>query len=217
MCLWNNPGNDTTGALARTRKLAHTAEELLGSPVYHYHSKLMMKDARSGGKFVWHQDYGYWYKFACLFPDMLTVFIALDRTEKENGCLQVLRGSHRCGRIEHGIVADQTGADLDRVAELEKKLESLYVEMGPGDALFFHGNLLHTSSANTSDLRRWAILSCYNSIHNSPYEKINHALYAEPLVQLDNDAVLKKGVSRDLTGKEVLVKNDGKFGLYFSS
>ena len=26
--------------------------------IYHYHTKLMMKDAYGGGKFLWHQDYG---------------------------------------------------------------------------------------------------------------------------------------------------------------
>ena len=33
--------------------------QLLGGEVYHYHTKLMMKEAHTGGSFVWHQDYGY--------------------------------------------------------------------------------------------------------------------------------------------------------------
>jgi len=32
--------------------------QLLGGEVYHYHSKVMMKDAQTGGKQLWHQDYG---------------------------------------------------------------------------------------------------------------------------------------------------------------
>ncbi|XP_005111281.2 L-proline trans-4-hydroxylase [Aplysia californica] len=210
MSLWNHPGSDTTGTLARTRKMALTAEKLLGGEVYHYHSKLMMKEAGTGGKFVWHQDYGYWYGFACLFPDMLTSFVALDKCDKDNGCLQVLKGSHRCGRIEHLKVAGQTGADMARVQELEKVLEKVYVELDPGDALFFHCNLLHCSSQNLSDRRRWAILSCYSRKHNSPYQKIIHALY-QPLNMVDNDAVVKQGVSRELKGKEVMMQFDGEF------
>ena len=66
----------------------------------------MMKEARTGGSFVWHQDYGYniyiyilyniyfsssyWYNNTCLFPDMGTVFIAIDKTDVGNGCLKVL-------------------------------------------------------------------------------------------------------------------------------
>ena len=32
--------------------------QLLGGEVYHYHTKLMMKEAHTGGSFIWHQDYG---------------------------------------------------------------------------------------------------------------------------------------------------------------
>ena len=49
----------------------------------------MMKEAFTGGSFVWHQDYGYWYMNGCLYPDMGTAFIAIDRCDEENGCLQV--------------------------------------------------------------------------------------------------------------------------------
>ncbi|RUS78566.1 hypothetical protein EGW08_013673 [Elysia chlorotica] len=210
MCLWNHPGNDVTGAMARTRKLAHTAQELLGAEVYHYHSKLIMKEARTGGKFVWHQDYGYWYNFACLFPDMLTVFVAMDACSPENGCLQVLRGSHRAGRIDHGAVGNQVGADVGRVAELEKCLDKVYVQLEAGDALFFHCNLLHTSSANNSDQRRWAFLTAYNCNHNSPYAESIHC-QKTTLRQLANDAVLTTGVNRNLSGKDVVMKQDGKY------
>ena len=58
MCLWNHPGNDITGMVGRCEKVAGTMEQLLGGEVYHYHTKLMMKEARTGGSFVWHQDYG---------------------------------------------------------------------------------------------------------------------------------------------------------------
>lgn len=43
-----------------------------------------------------------------------------------------MKGSHKCGRIEHSIVAGQTAADIDRVRELKKKLELIYVELEPG-------------------------------------------------------------------------------------
>lgn len=203
MSLWNNPGNDTTGTVVRMRKLSETAEKLIGGEVYHYHSKLVMKDARTGGKFVWHQDYGYWYNFACLFPDMITSFVALDRCDRGNGCLQILRGSHKCGRIDHIKVGDQTGADMARVAELEKILDKVDVVLDPGDAMFFHCNVLHTSAQNLSDRRRWALLACYNRRHNSPYEKIKHALY-QPLEKLENDALLQQGVDRHFNGKEIV-------------
>ena len=44
----------------------------------------------------------------------------------------MLRGSHKCGRIEHKLVAGQTGADTERVDLLKQKLPLEYVEMNPG-------------------------------------------------------------------------------------
>ncbi|KAJ8300987.1 hypothetical protein KUTeg_022506, partial [Tegillarca granosa] len=58
LSLWNHPGNDVTGMVARCEKIVNTCEHLLGGEVYHYHTKLMMKAAKKGGKHVWHQDYG---------------------------------------------------------------------------------------------------------------------------------------------------------------
>ena len=56
----------------------------------------------------------------CLFPDMASAFIAVDPNTRENGCLQVLKGSHKMGRIEHGKFGDQTGADPERVENAMK-------------------------------------------------------------------------------------------------
>ncbi len=54
------------------------------------------------------------YQNGCMFPDMGSVFMPVDKCMKENGCLQVLRGSHKLGRIQHCLVGDQAGADDER-------------------------------------------------------------------------------------------------------
>ncbi|XP_033732596.1 L-proline trans-4-hydroxylase-like [Pecten maximus] len=210
LALWNNPGNDVTGMVARCEKMVDTCEMLLGGEVYHYHTKLMMKNAETGGSHLWHQDYGYWYKNGCLYPDMLTVFISIDRCNKENGCLEILRSSHKCGRIEHLMVAGQTGADMDRVTDIKNSgqcpLEM--VEMEPGDALFFHCNLLHTSGPNFSPHRRWAFLAAYNKATNDPVIVHHHSQYT-PLHKVPNSAILDCTNFTDVTGKDFLdPKND---------
>ena len=50
-----------------------------------------------------------------LFPDMLSVVTALTPATKANGCLQMIRGSHKMGRIEHGFSGEQVGADMEKV------------------------------------------------------------------------------------------------------
>lgn len=190
MTLWNHPGVDVTGMVARVEKVVNPCEQLIGGEVYHYHTKLMRKPPRVGGAHVWHQDYGYWYQNGCLFPNMITVFIALDKCTKENSCLQVLKGSNRCGRIEHMKVGGQVGADVDRVNEIAKVCPLEYVEMDAGDALFFHCNLLHCSGQNTSAARRWAFLCAYNRADNDPVKKHHHPNYT-PLTKVPNTAILE--------------------------
>ena len=135
--LWNQPSDDLFGKFSTNERIVKPMEEFLEDEVYHYHSKVIWKKPGDGG-FDWHQDYGYWYHNACLYPDMGSCFIMLDKATKENGCLKVLKGSQKVGRIGHGVsdTPEQT-ADLDRIRELEKRHECIYIEADPGDALFF--------------------------------------------------------------------------------
>lgn len=201
LVMWRHPGNDVTGMLARSEKIAGTCEKVVGGEVYHYHTKLMTKAARTGGKHIWHQDYGYWYKNGCLFPDMMiSGFIPIDRCYKENGCLEILVGSHKLGRIEHTIRAGQTGADLDRVEEIKKVCSHSYVEMDAGDALFFHPNLLHTSSNNVSDTKRWVLIPCYNRKDNNPLYEHHHPQYT-PMEKVKDSEIMNCQNFDDLSGK----------------
>ena len=192
LVLWNKAGEDLWGAIARSERIVDAMEALLGDEVYHYHSKMSIKRPRTGGAWSWHQDYGYWYQNGCLFPDMASAFIAIDPNTKANGCLQVLRGSHKMGRIEHGRFGDQTGADPDRVDAAKNNMEIIYVEIEPGDTLFFHSNTLHRSDQNTSEHPRWSLLCCYNTKHNNPYKESHHPFY-EPIEKIPNNAIKEMG------------------------
>ena len=175
--LLNEPSNDLFGKFSTNERIVKPMEEFLEDEVYHYHSKVIWKKPGDGG-FDWHQDYGYWYHNACLYPDMGSCFIMLDKATKENGCLKVLKGSQKVGRIGHGVsdTPEQT-ADLDRIRELEKRHECIYIEADPGDALFFHANLLHSSEANNSNYSRRTLIVCFNTKSNNPYKEIGHARY----------------------------------------
>lgn len=165
---------------------------LLGGEVYHYHHKMILKEAKSGGAWAWHQDYGYWYHNGCLFPLMASCMIAVDRATKENGCLQVLRGSHHIGRVDHGKVGQQTGADEERVEAATRVCERVYVELEPGSAVMFHCNTLHRSDQNTSDDPRWAFICCYNAARNDPYKESKHPSYT-PLAKWPRERIVEVG------------------------
>jgi hypothetical protein len=195
LSLWNHPGDSIYGMMARCESMVGSAEALLGGEVYHYHSKMIMKDARVGGAWAWHQDYGYWYENGVLAPLLTSVYIAVDAATRENGCLQVIAGSHALGRIDHVLTGEQAGADRERVEAILKRLPLVYVEMEPGDALFFHANLLHRSDRNESEQPRWSMICCYNAARNDPYRDSHHPRYT-PLERVADGAIVEAGAKR---------------------
>ncbi|XP_060067968.1 L-proline trans-4-hydroxylase-like [Ylistrum balloti] len=207
--VWTHPGNDVSGVMARCDKIVNTCEDLLGDEVYQYHGKLLYKDAFTGGAHLWHQDYGYWYKNTCLFPDMMTVFVAIDKCARTNGCLQILPGSQKCGRIDHELSFGQMAANTERVEAIKKFCPLTYAEMEPGDALFFHCNLLHCSSANDSPDRRWAYLIAYNTKTNNPVVPHHHAQYT-PIQKVPDSAVAECTNFTDFADKKFLEGHESK-------
>lgn len=195
LSLWNHPGDGIYGMFARCHKLVDSVEQLLNDEVYHYHSKMIMKDARVGGAWAWHQDYGYWYQNGVLTPDLCSVSIAVDAATVENGCMQVLKGTHKMGRVDHILSGDQAGADMERVNEAMKRYELVYCVMNPGDALFFHSNLLHASARNDSDKPRWSMICCYNTKTNDPYKEAHHPCYT-PLIKVPDAMIKQVGIKR---------------------
>ncbi len=201
LALWFTPGDDTYGLLTRSEAMVHAVQDLLGEgEVCHFHSKLMQKEPKVGGAWEWHQDYGYWYKNGFLFPEaLISVMLALTEATKQNGCLQVLKGSHKMGRVEHNFAGEQQGADMDFVNEALGRFERVHVELEPGDILFFHSNILHMSEANTSDKARWSMISAYNLSYNKPFREKNLSCIT-PVITVPNDSILSaggKGLSAD--------------------
>lgn len=193
LTLWYTPGNDAYGLLTKSDRMVDGANALMdgNSEVCHFHSKLMQKEPKVGGAWEWHQDYGYWYKNEFLFPDqMISIMIAITDAYKENGCLQVIKGSHKMGRVEHGFSGEQVGASNRYVKLILKTNELVYVEIKAGDALFFHPNLLHRSEANNSDQPRWSLISVYNRSANIPYNEPSQSS-TRPLSAVPDEALLE--------------------------
>ncbi len=145
---------------------------LLGDGLHIYHSKINAKDAFDGGVWLWHQDFGYWFHDG-VEPSLVSVMVLLDRATIHNGALKMAAGSHRWGRLDH--VADTVTSTYKQwcvpSAVLKERLreEDIHDFIGePGDALFFHCNLLHGSGHNMSPLPRVSFVAVYNSLANKP-------------------------------------------------
>jgi phytanoyl-CoA hydroxylase len=201
LSLWYKPGDDIYGLATRGETLVKSVDQLLdraygddSHSVCHYHSKLMQKEPRVGGAWEWHQDYGYWYKNEFLIPDqMMSVMLAITEANQGNGCLQVIKGSHKMGRVEHGFSGEQVGASQRYVDLALQTMEHVFVELEAGDILYFHSNILHRSEANLSDRPRWSMISCYNRSTNIGYNESSSASASiTPIDIVPDDALLTR-------------------------
>ncbi len=199
---WTELGDDYLGVVPRLARLVAGAEALIGKPVYHWHSKLSMKAPHSAGRWDWHQDYPYWYDEGCLSPDLVTCMIAVDRATRHNGCVTLLEGSHRFGRIDHVPIGHANGCDPVRLELLLQRLPLIPVELEPGDACFFHANLLHASGANESEGPRTLLHCSYNAADNAPFIKTGQEHHRYRPLEVLPDAALLGRVWTGVLGRQ---------------
>ena len=197
----NELEDDIYSAFVRCPRIVEPMEQMIGGEVYHWHHKMMLKEPRVGGAWEWHQDYGYWYEDqAALMPLLGSCMIAVDQATQDNGCLQVLKGSHRLGRVNHQTKGGQAGADPERVAVARERMELVHCEMQPGSALFFHCNILHCSAQNRSERPRWSLICCYNAACNSPYKHVPGGHPAYSRLEKGEDGMIREVGRRDSQG-----------------
>ena len=162
ICIWTELADDIIGMMPRMMRMVDSVELLLGEPCYHWHSKLTVKPPGCQARIGWHQDYTSWYDDGVMFPQMLTVGVAIESATRANGCLQLVPGSHRMGRFSY-----EEGFDF-RVEKAKEILGTVHCEMDIGDAVFFHCNTLHGSAPNETDTSRLMLFASYNAAANAP-------------------------------------------------
>ena len=166
--IWVDLADDIIGLIPRMPRLVDSVEKIFDESCYHWHSKFTNKPPGCAARIDWHQDYVSWYDDGVLFPTMLTVGIALEDASRENGCLQVVRGSHHMGLLDH---EDRENFDA-RVEAAKQTLGLVYCDLKQGDAVFFHSNTLHGSGPNESESSRLMLFSSYNVASNEPVDGI---------------------------------------------
>ena len=136
-------------------KILDVVEDLIGSNIYYHSSKLMCKPANGGRRKPWHQDFAYW---ADMNTKQVTVWTAIDAATLENGCMQVMPGSHKRGLVGHhqgeDWMIDESNIPNENV---------VYAEMKPGDTLIFNVLTLHASDPNHSPEPRLSAIIDFDS------------------------------------------------------
>jgi ectoine hydroxylase-related dioxygenase (phytanoyl-CoA dioxygenase family) len=141
--------------------LVMPAAQLLDGPVRFWHDQLFCKPAKHGGVVAWHQDYSYWTRTQPLAH--LTVWIALDDSTRENGCLRYIPTSHTWDLLPMPALAgDMDGLRKVLSPEQIKQFDrQVMVEVKAGECAFHHPLLVHGSQENRSERSRRAAVVNY--------------------------------------------------------
>ncbi len=128
-----------------------------------WHDQIQYKPAETGGQNFWHQDWPYWGILDR--PSQVTAWIALDDAAEDNGCMSMVKGSHKWGDQIMELHSWQKGEGtpfFDIPKEFEHgKIEQALCEVPKGHAHFHHGLTWHGSHANKSGRPRRAIALHY--------------------------------------------------------
>jgi phytanoyl-CoA hydroxylase len=142
------------GELAARGPQVNVMNQLIGPNLRCWFDQFVVKPPGSAnGVFPWHQDNGY----NAPSPDNnITVWIALDQTTTENGCIWVVPASHMKGAIPHKRKSeDSWHIEVDIVGDGQA------VPMMPGEAVAFTGYTLHRSKGNSTNKPRRAFFLEY--------------------------------------------------------
>ena len=139
--------------LVRGTKIVDAIEDLYGHNILCWTTNFFIKEANDPGFVSWHQDSTYW---GLSSPDVVTAWIALSPSNKSNGAMAVIPGSHAMEQIPHRDTYSKNNL-LTRGQEVAVEVdesESVTLELEPGEMSLHHVRIIHGSPPNNSDVRR---------------------------------------------------------------
>lgn len=145
--------------LVRDDRLLDVAQEFVGPDIALFASHYICKPPYDGQAVLWHQDGSYWP----LEPmEVVTLWLAIDDSLPENGCMRVIPGTHR---MELSSLRPRTDVPNVLSSEIDPALvdESRAVDLvlRAGGVSVHHPNIIHGSNPNRSPLRRYGLTIRY--------------------------------------------------------
>lgn len=147
--------------LARHPMLLDAVEQLSGPDICLWGCQVFCKPGGDGMEVPMHQDGHYWP----IRPlATVSVWVALDRSTRENGCLQVVPRTHTSKGFYSHHKSDDPKLVLNQAItkeELDQMGSAIDLELEPGQISIHDVHLVHGSSANTSANRRAGVVFRY--------------------------------------------------------
>lgn len=139
--------------LVRKESIVDAIEDLYGENLLCWASSFFIKDANDPAFVSWHQDSTYW---GLSKPDVVTAWVALSESNKENGAMQVVPKTHLLDQIPHRDTFSEHNL-LTRgqeVAVAVDESQAVSIELEPGEMSLHHVRIVHGSPPNASAKRR---------------------------------------------------------------
>ena len=137
----------------RNPKILDLVEGILGPNLLVWGTNFFIKEPDDGTFVSWHQDSTYW---GLSRPDVLTVWIALSPSQRNNGAMKMIRGSHHLDQLPHSDTFED-GNLLTRGQRVDHEVaeeDVAWIELEPGEVSLHHVRIIHGSEANKGADRR---------------------------------------------------------------
>jgi chlorinating enzyme len=141
------------GDLVRNTHIVDAIEDLHGPNLLCWTTNFFIKEAHNPAFVSWHQDSTYW---GLDKPDVVTAWIALTPSNKANGAMGFIPGTHTRDQIPHRDTFAQNNL-LTRGQEVAVEVDetqAVTIELQPGEMSLHHVRLVHGSPPNPSSDRR---------------------------------------------------------------
>lgn len=138
---------------SNNRDILDMVGQLIGGDIALWNMSFFAKPAGDGKRTPWHQDGEYWP----IRPlATCTAWLAVDDSTRENGCLRVIRGSHKSRQLRAHNTLDRSDVTLTQELDASEYDESqaVDIELQAGQISLHDVYLLHGSEANTSPKSR---------------------------------------------------------------
>ncbi len=150
-------------------------QPFLGDDIALFSSHFISKPGGKGKRVPWHEDSAYWRGW--MEPmEVATVWLAIDPSTEENGCLKVVPRTQHHGYSDYASVDARTNVFDTEIVPAQRHAErAVSIELQPNQASLHSAKLIHGSDANTSAMRRTGYTMRYISTRTKlSQEKVGH-------------------------------------------
>ncbi|WP_127586371.1 phytanoyl-CoA dioxygenase family protein [Paenibacillus koleovorans] len=128
-------------------------EPIIGPNIGLWSSHFICKDPLVGRATPWHEDSAYWKGRLTGFTRIVTVWLAIDRSNQENGCMRVIPGTHENGFSDYEDVDGSKNLFSTQIKNIDES-SAVYFELERGECSLHDSRIIHGAKANLSPHRR---------------------------------------------------------------